>query len=338
MSYNFCTLFDKNYLYKGIALYHSLKETCDDFTLFILCGDRITYDLLDKMNLNNVKLITLQELEKEDADLLFIKNTRTHAEYLWTCKASLILFLFRKNPYLKAMTYLDSDLYFFNEPQPLFHELNDDFVLIIKSDVSVEYKRLLSQAQYNTQFIIFKNHPESIKVLEWWREKLIERCYGRPRSILSWKNQNMQGADQIHLINWVNQFKGIHVLQNQKQCLLPLNVNKYNISYKNNNIYADKTKIIFYHFHSFEINDEDKFTLVDGAYRINKSIEELVYRLYIEKIKSIIQDVKQFNPDFHHGIIRKTIKKRMRFFAKRIFYDYYRFLNLFSQNINYKKG
>jgi len=340
MSYNFYTFFDKNYLYKGIVLYRSLQNTCSDFVLFVLCGDEITYNLLSKMNLSNVKLITLQELEREDTDLLSIKNTRTHAEYLWTTKASLALILFKTYPRLQSLAYLDADLYFFSNPQPLFDELNGDFILITKSDLSPEYKRLLSQAPYNTQFIIFKNHPESIKVLEWWRKKLIERCYGRPSSLLFWrnyKNQNMQGADQIYLKDWLTRFKGIHVLQNNKLCLGPWNANKYYISLKDNVIYAEDIKLILYHFHSFEINNANRFTLVDGAYRINKSVKELIYRPYIAEIKSILEDIKKLDPNFHYGIIKKTLKKRMRFFAKRIFYDYYRFLNLFSKNINYKK-
>ena len=324
MSYNFYTFFDKNFFYKGLALYRSLQKTCSDFVLFVLCGDEITFDLLYKMNLNNVKSITLQELEKEDTDLLSIKNTRTHIEYLWTTKASLALFLFKKYPQLETLSYLDADLYFFSDPRPLFDELNNDFILITKSDVSVEYKRLLPQAPYNTQFIIFKNHPESIKVLEWWRKKLIERCYGRPSGILFKRNKNMQGADQIYLTNWVNQFRGIHVLQNQKLCLLPLNVNKYNISYKNNNIYADETKIIFYHFHSFEINSETMFTLADGAYRINESALKLIYHPYIEEIKSIIKEIRHLKPDFNYGFMPMTVQRRLRYTIKKVFYDYLR--------------
>ncbi len=340
MSYNFYTFFDKNFFYKGLTLYRSLQKTCSDFVLFVLCGDEITFDLLYKMNLNNVKLITLQELEKEDTDLLLIKNTRTHIEYLWTTKASLSLFLFKKYPQLETLSYLDADLYFFNNPQVFFDELNNDSILIIKSDLSIEYERLLSQAPYNTQFIIFKNNPESIKVLEWWRKKLIERCYGRPSSLLFWRNyrnKKMQGADQIYLSDWTTRFKGIHVLQNKKFCLGPWNVTKYHIFLKDNMIYAEDTKLIFYHFHSFEINNANRFTLADGAYRINKSVKELIYRPYIAEIKSILEGIKKLDPNFHYGIIKKTLKKRMRFFAKRIFYDYYRFLNLFSKNINYKK-
>ena len=143
----------------------------------------------------------------------------------------------------------------------------------------------------------------------------------------------MQGADQIYLKDWPTRFKGIHVLQNNKLCLGPWNANKYYISLKDDVIYIKDTRLVFYHYHSFSIHNETSFTLTDGAYRINKSIKELVYRPYIEEIKSIIQDVKQFDPDFHHGIIRRTIKKRVRFFVKRIFYDFYRFVNLFSKKM-----
>ena len=327
MIYNFYTFFDKNYLYKGIALYCSLQKTCSDFVLFVLCGDEITYNLLSKMNLSNVKLISLQELEREDTDLLSIKNTRTHAEYLWTTKASLALFLFKKYPQLESVSYLDADLYFFSNPQPLFDELNDDSILITKSDLSPEYKRLLSQAPYNTQFIIFKNHPESIKVLEWWRKKLIERCYGRPNSLLFWrnyKNQNMQGADQIYLKDWLTRFKGIHVLQNNKLCLGPWNANKYYISLKDDVIYMKDTRLVFYHYHSFSIHNETSFTLTDGAYRINESALKLIYHPYIEEIKSIIKEIRHLKPDFNYGFMPMTVQRRLRYTIKKVFYDYLR--------------
>jgi len=322
MFYNFCTLFNKDYFYKGLALYNSLKRNCKDFKLFILCMDDITYDLLYKMALENVELISLKEFE--DQKLLKIKNTRTFGEYCWTCTASLILFLLKKYHDLDMMTYLDADLYFYNNPMPIFEEFNGDYIFITEHNSSSEFRKLLIYGKYNVQFIIFRNNDEGLKALEWWREKTINRCYSR-RS-----GKNMQGGDQIYLNDWTTRFEKVHVLQNVRLCLAPWNVNKYNFTFENSNIYIEDTKLVFYHFHSFEINNGDKFTLADGAYKIHKISKKLIYRPYIEEIKSIMQYVARFDTNFRYGIIRRNIKQSIRFFVKKILYNYYRLINLIS--------
>ena len=93
MYYTFCTLFDKNYLHKGLALYESLISNCDEFILWILCMDDITYSILEKMQLSNVKLIHLDEFE--DEVLLSVKRKRSIGEYCWTCTPSIISYVIK---------------------------------------------------------------------------------------------------------------------------------------------------------------------------------------------------------------------------------------------------
>ena len=329
MNYNFCTLFDKNYLYKGLALYNSLRKNCDDFKLFILCMDDITYDILNRKHLENVELISLKEFE--DEKLLKIKNTRTWAEYCWTCTASLILYLLKKYPNLEMLTYLDADLYFFSSPTPIFYELGDDNILITEHNFAPEFKKLVVYGKYNVQFMVFRNNDEELRALNWWREKTIDRCYSRKFG------KNMQGGDQIYLNDWTTRFNKVHVLQNVKLCSAPWNVNKYNITARNGNVYVDDTKLVFYHFHSFEINGLNRFTLADGAYKITKNAATLIYKPYIEELQKIIKEINAFDNNFKYGIIKRNINKKIISFLKKYFYDFYRFQSNFKNKItNFK--
>ena len=47
--YNYCTLFDSNYLTRGLAMYESLKKYSSNFHLFIFAFDSKSYDLLKKL-------------------------------------------------------------------------------------------------------------------------------------------------------------------------------------------------------------------------------------------------------------------------------------------------
>jgi len=110
MIYNFCTLFDKNYLTRGLALYDSLLKFCPDFKIWMLCMDAESYEMLKSLNLE--KIIPLKIEEIEDKCLLSVKNTRTSAEYCWMMSSSLPLYILEKIG-VDMITYLDADLYFF---------------------------------------------------------------------------------------------------------------------------------------------------------------------------------------------------------------------------------
>src|SRR5881394_2226583 len=91
---NFCTLFDKNYMSRGIAMYQSLLDCNTDFHLYIFAFDRVCDETLRKMNLKKATIISLHEFE--DAELLEAKSNRTRTEYCWTCTSSTILFCLEK--------------------------------------------------------------------------------------------------------------------------------------------------------------------------------------------------------------------------------------------------
>jgi len=297
MTYNFCTLFDRNYLYKGLALYNSLLEHCDEFNLWIVCFDDISYSLLQKMNLKNVNLISLKEFE--DKELLSIKHTRSVAEYCWTCTPSVLLYIIKKEKSLDQIAYLDADLFFYSNPAPIFREFCEGSILITEHRYAKNLKyHSKKYGKYNVQFMIFRNDTIGLDCLEWWRDKCIEWCYAKP--------ENGKFGDQKYLDDWTSRFKNVIVLKSKGGGLAPWNLPNYNLSNIEDEIYVNDNLLIFYHFHTFNILKSTKFDLVK-SYRLTKKQIDLIYMSYIKTIKYVIDITYNTDPTFNYGF-HKNIK------------------------------
>src|ERR1700759_1232567 len=103
---NFCTLFDSNYLSRGLELFESLKKTKTNFHLYVVAFDSECYDYLKKLNKTELTAISLADFE--DEKLRQVKSNRTTAEYCWTCTPSIILYSIEKFQ-LPSCTYVDAD-------------------------------------------------------------------------------------------------------------------------------------------------------------------------------------------------------------------------------------
>lgn len=202
--YNFCTLFDSNYLSRGIAMYDSLKRHCSNFHLYIIAFDDKAYDILTKLALENITVISLKNFETEQ--LLAVKPTRTRAEYCWTCTPSTIRYIFDTFK-VENCTYIDADLYFYNSPKILFDEMAEKSVLITEHRFTPKYDRSKISGKYCVQFMMFKNNQYGLKVLNWWIDACLDWCYD--------KYEDGKFGDQKYLDDWITRFKGIvHELQN----------------------------------------------------------------------------------------------------------------------------
>ena len=150
--FHYCTYFDKNYLYKGLALYQSMQQHLPDFTLWILSFDQETLDILDRLKLPSVRLIALEDFERGDTALLRAKQDRNPVEYYWTSTPSLPLsiVLRRQEPSLDGVVYLDADLFFYCDAAPIFTELGNGSVLIHPHRFAPQYADRASTAGIST--------------------------------------------------------------------------------------------------------------------------------------------------------------------------------------------
>lgn len=274
--YNYCTLFDSNYLTRGLAMYESLKKYSEIFHLYIFSFDDKSYELLKKLNLEFVTVISLKEFE--DKELLQVKEDRTAREYCWTCTPSTIKYCI-KSYNLDACTYLDADLYFFSNPAVLIEEMNEKSVLITGHRYTPKYDQTAISGIYCVQFMTFKNDNNGMKILNWWRDACIEWCYD--------KFEDGKLGDQKYLDDWTSRFKGVHVLQNLGGGVAPWNVQQYDL------LGDENFHLIFYHFHGYKLLKNDKVDL--GSYKLHTNDINLLYKPYTKNLEKITRELKQID-------------------------------------------
>lgn len=288
-------------------MYRSLIENCsENFNLWILCMDEVTYEILNRSSFPKVKLVKLSEFETDD--LLRVKKERTVAEYSWTCASNFIWFLLQKNTNLDSMTYIDADLCFFNDPIVLVEELGNKDVMITEHRYTKEFDVSKTSGKYCVQFMVFKNNYNGLIVLDWWRKSCIDWCFNY--------FDNGRLGDQKYLDDWLVRFNGVYEMKNLGGGVAPWNVQQYVFKIENSKIIGEeissqkKFPLIFYHFHGFYLVSRKKFFCSIG-YPISKNVRKIVYKNYFNSLQSSMMLVEKNNPDFSFGFRIVTIKERI---------------------------
>ncbi|MGZ4097841.1 MAG: glycosyl transferase [Bacteroidia bacterium] len=277
MALNFCTLFDSNYISRGLAMHESLMYTCPDFRLFIFAFDDKAAVILNKLNLKNVTVITLGDFETEE--LLKIKPTRTRAEYCWTCTPSIIFHCITRFN-LTNCTYLDADLLFYSDPSILIEEMGNDSVLITEHRYTPEYDHTKTSGKYCVQFMFFKNDERGMQVLNWWRNECIKWCYNR--------YEDGKFGDQKYLDDWTTRFSGVHELKHIGGGVAPWNLQQYIFKNIDDKIFLrqknDKeyVELVFVHFHDVTFFSGN--LVKPSSYFIPKKIIHKLYFPYIKRL------------------------------------------------------
>lgn len=301
----FCTLFNKNYLDKGITLYESLEQNCDVFSLYVFAFDELTYEILKDLNFKNMIVISLAEFETEE--MLLAKKNRSNAEYCWTCTPITIEYVLKK--YNEPVcTYIDADMYFFQNPYEIFEELMD-------KDISIgitphrfpvcDTKSEIKCGKYCVEFNMFKNNDDGYKCLSWWKEKCLENCSYN-------KNNSEVMGDQKYLEKFAEKFKGVHEIAHIGCGVAPWNDKQYRFFKEDNDILIEfnqsKEKLVLYHFQNIRYMP---FNLVNinncskGSF-VKKEIY-FPYLRHIEKNRKMLREKYDLKFSIKKGYYRNFV-------------------------------
>jgi hypothetical protein len=332
---NFITLFDKNYFSRGLALYNSLVEQCENFHLYILAMDLETEEYFKQENTDNRTIISLNQIESFYPELTDIERERSRAEYCWTLTPYSIQYAI-KNYYLESCTYLDADTLLYSDPKILIDEAGDNSIIITEHRYTPEYDRTKTSGKYCVQFMFFRNDKNGTEALEWWRQRCKEWCYA--------KFEDGKLGDQKYLDDWTTRFKGVYVPRNIGCGIAPWNVQQYDFIVKDvkiivsDKITKEQGELIFVHYHNLEkcfFLGKNAWYL--GSYYIPNKSKEILFIPYIKKLLDIERELKDslVSP----AKIKRTIITHKQsfiiFFIKNIIKSFFikRQFDLYNKNI-----
>ena len=307
--YHFCTYFDQNYLTRGLALYRSLTRHCDAFTLYVLCLDDTTRQVLSALQLPEVRLLPLDDLEQNDQALLQIKGTRSLVEYYWTLTPALSYHLINSQPEIDLLTYLDADLYFYASPAPIYEELRGGSILVVEHRYAPDRAYAAeTRGIYNVSLLAFRRDANGLECLAWWRERCLEWCYRRI--------EQGRFGDQKYLDHWPSRFAGVVVLQHQGAGLAPWNVARYSFTRHNGQLMVDNDPLIFFHFHGFRIRTSWLFEPVGVGYDpVTPLVRTHVCAPYIRELRWAMKEAHRMMPGItsnnYPGMSWRTLLRKL---------------------------
>ena len=281
---NLCTLFDSNYLDKGIVLYHSLERVSKAFCLYVLAMNEKCFEVLTDLNYPHLKPVRLEDFENEE--LIKAKGNRSRGEYCWTCSSSLIKYLLTTYD-LDYCTYIDSDMCFYQDPQILIDEMvyAGAFAQVVEHRFAKGDDRSWRVGTYCVEFNTFKNDKIGLQILNEWVEKCLDSC--------KQASDGIHWGDQKYLDPIVEKYRDyVNVLQNLGGGVAPWNIAQYKgiSSIGNAIVFQEKStkkmfELVFYHFEGITYLNRNKAlvpTYLDsGSNRILTGL----YADYLNKIE-----------------------------------------------------
>lgn len=277
---HYCTYFDSNYLPRGIAMIRSLKRQDPEACVHVLCLDQSTYDVLANSD-ENVSLIHIDELLAADTAFSEARSNRTQIEWYFTATSCLVNYIVHKFPHIQNLFYLDSDLYFFSDVQPLLKEGQKGSAQVIEHRFSSTLEHLLVYGRFNVGWIGFSTSQEGLELIKDYRDSCIEWCYDRL--------EDERYGDQKYLDKWPEKFPNCIVSQYKGANVATWNIAERSLSMKNGEYYIDDDQLIFYHFQGVARMKSGNYVIKGDPLNLGVYFE-LLYSPYLHELSRIEQE------------------------------------------------
>jgi hypothetical protein len=265
-------------------MYSSLAKYCSKSVLFVLCLDDDTYTYLHTKNYDRLIPLKLSEIEDYEPSLTEIKKNRSQSEYYFTLSPILPLYILDSYTHIQRITTLDADLFFFSSPEPLLNSLQSYSVLITPHRFIEKLKDREIYGLYNVSFQSFKRDKIGIQCLTDWKIDCLNWCF-------DYLEEN-KFADQKYLDSWTKRYENVFPIENYGIGSAPWNIETCDISVRNNKIYINNEKLIYFHYQGLRFINKNLIYTGLATYGVEKNSLILlkIYKPYLKFLFSINQN------------------------------------------------
>jgi hypothetical protein len=336
MKLYFATLFDINYLTRGLALIQSLQKYCSvPFKIFVLSLDEKVEIYFSNNPVYPVEIILLSDIEDYYSELTFIKSERKNFEYFFTLSPYLPSYIIENYREVDRITTVDSDILFFSDPAVIFQTYSKSSILITPHDFSINNLFKLKWGIYNVSFQSFRRDEQGLECLKFWRQQCYEWCYDEIDETVD------RYADQKYLDKWPILYNKLQVINIKGAGLAPWNIEKYKLSIKENQIFVNDSPLIYYHFHKLRLLTPNFASHSFGDYytleSANSPVVKKIYKKYI-KILNKFQKYNLFGLDteitrdsnMQYSVFKRIIKTNGVWYVNSHFLIHFNFIRILS--------
>ena len=281
----YCTLFDKNYLFQGVALYQSLVRYAGNFQIYVLCMDQVSFSMLIKMNFAN--LISLAVEDIMTPELAEVRLRTTHGQFCWVCQPFICKYILDQFQ-VDMVTYLEADSLFFSSPEILFDELGTRSVSLVPHNYSSEFDNSASAGKFCVQFNAFRNDVLAREVLAYWIKCCLQYDKSLPRTY----------PGQKSLDDWPNLFKCVAVIEHCGAGVAPWNIRGYKLELRANAQHVNGFPVVFFHYHQYGRLVDGSHEL--GSYPMTRDVIDAFYQPYVNELRKATLSVQQFDLTFNY--------------------------------------
>lgn len=291
----YCTIFDKNYLYQGVALYNSLKRHAGDFKLYTLCMDPISYSMMQKMESDDLIPINVDKLITPEVSA--VRERTSHGQFCWVCQPLLCQFILETYDD-EMITYLEADSLFFSDPEVLFTELGDKSVSLVSHNFPPNYDYSAKAGRFCVQFNAFRRNDVAQEILEYWKLHCFKYVKEKPYIV----------PGQTCLNDWPERFSGVKIIEHHGAGVAPWNIQQFKFEERDSVPYVDGVPIVFYHYHQYGMLENGSHQL--GDFPLSRHIIDTIYKTYVREIAEAERMVRSLDPTFSY---RRTYKNSKTF-------------------------